>query len=189
LEREEKAIGLPALYERLQKIDPARAASIKPADKKRIVRALEVLEVTARPQDFAAAPVQKNLSLLGYEPMMIGLQKKRPELYRDIERRVDAMFRRGLVGEVRRLARQRISETASQALGYKEILDCLRGAGTLAEARDLIKKRTRHFAKRQMTWFRREPVEKWFWVGDADTPQTIADEIAAWLRCRISPEI
>ena len=98
----------------------------------------------------------KPLAELGYSPIVIGIDKERSRLYADIEKRVDQMFRKGWVKEVKRLSRHKLSKTASPALGYREIAQALAGEVDMGEARLLIKKRTRNYAKRQMTWFRKE---------------------------------
>lgn len=98
----------------------------------------------------------KPLAELGYSPVVIGIAKERGELYTDIEKRIEQMFRKGWVREVKRLNKRKWSRTAAQALGYREIRQALAKGASLEEAKALIKKNTRHYAKRQMTWFRKE---------------------------------
>jgi len=164
LQREASEKGLPALYKHLLKVDPGRAKAIGPHNERRIIRALEIYRVSGkRPSKVASkAP---GLERLGYRPIVIGLHRDRGALYGKINQRVDSMFRKGLAREVKQLARQKLSTTALQGVGYKETLDWIQGKGalTLAEAKDRIKKATRHFAKRQWTWFKRERDIRWVW--------------------------
>jgi tRNA dimethylallyltransferase len=151
-----KREGLENLVAELRKRNPERALKIKPTDERRIIRALEVLESSKKP-----APHEPSLESLGFTPVVIGITKDRLALYEDIEKRVDGMFRRGLVQEVKKLARQKLSRTARQAVGYKEVLAALNGGYSLKEAQEIVKKNSRHLAKRQWTWFRREAGLQW----------------------------
>jgi len=164
LEREALEKGLPALYRRLLKLDPIRAKAIGPHNQRRIVRALEIYLLSGKKPSRTSAKTP-GLRELGYRPVVIGLHRDREALYLKINRRVDAMFARGLVREVKRLARSKLSRTALQGVGYKETLDWIRTPGTkpLKEVRDRIKQATRHFAKRQWTWFKRERGLRWVW--------------------------
>lgn len=162
LEKEAALSGLRVLYDRLLKLDPARASRIKPGDQRRIIRALEIHE---HRDDGGTRPPLPSLETLGFRVLVLGVSRERSELYERIHKRVDAMFRAGLVREVKRLLRLgHFSKTSGQALGYKEMIHYLQiGRAELGpELRDLIKKNTRHFAKRQLTWFRREPEIQWF---------------------------
>ena len=171
LSQEAKTTGLAGLYATLCRRDPDRARKVKPRDEKRIIRALEILERSSagckplpawRDTEGIRPAVQPSLEMLGLQPIVIGITKERSRLYQDIEKRVDQMFRKGLVREVRALLKGRFSKTAAQAIGYKEIREMLCRKQSLGEARDRIKKNTRHFAKRQLTWFRREKGIQWF---------------------------
>jgi tRNA dimethylallyltransferase len=154
LEAEGRTAGRDALHRRLQAIDPPTAARLAPADQRRIIRALEVHHLTGVP----ASQLQQQSPLPEDQrpPHVDWLHPPRAWLHERINRRVEQMFAEGLVAEVRRLADspQGLSRTASQALGYKEVLEHLAGQHTLAETVDLIQRRTRQFAKRQHTWFR-----------------------------------
>jgi len=173
LEREALGKGLPALYERLLKLDPERAKAIGPHNQRRIIRALEIYLVSGHKpsQPTSRSP---GLQWLGYTPVVIGIHRDRTVLYQKINKRVDSMFRKGLVQEVKRLARKKLSRTALQGVGYKEIVECFeKGSGTFfqkkrcltptEEIRNRIKRTTRHFAKRQWTWFKREKGIRWVW--------------------------
>jgi tRNA dimethylallyltransferase len=151
--------GLAALYARLSAVDPAAAARIQPANRRRIVRALEVVELTGRPfsswRDALDQPVSRyRLTALGLDPGGDVLRAR-------VADRVQVMVAAGLVEEVRRLAQRPISRTARQALGYKELLDALQ-AGTPAEdALAQVVRRTRAYARRQLAWFRRDARIRW----------------------------
>jgi tRNA dimethylallyltransferase len=171
LEREAQASGVERLRAELERVDPAYAASIGPRDKVRIIRALEVFRLTRRPisEHFAgtASPVS------GFRLIKIGLELDRVKLYGKIEDRVDRMFHVGLIEEVRRLLDAGVPETASpfRALGYKHVLRHVRREIPLEEAVRLTKLDTRHFAKRQMTWFRKMTGVSWL---PADGPAALA---------------
>ncbi len=156
LEREGELYGACYLYERLKKLDPASAESIHPNNEKRIIRALEFFEINGYP--ISLHNERERLRISPYSFHYFVLTDERARLYDRIDRRVDQMLKEGLVDEVKRLKemgyhRQMVS---MQGLGYKEILDYLDGECALEEAVCRIKRDTRHFAKRQLTWFRRE---------------------------------
>jgi tRNA dimethylallyltransferase len=168
LRQEAEISGRQAVYQRLVELDPKAARKIHPQDLKRTVRALEV----------TIATVQR--TQLPTNMIYLGLTRTRSELYDRINRRVDQMIATGLLEEVASLVAKGYSSDlqSMQGLGYKELIPVLDGETTLEEAVDLIKQRTRHYAKRQETWFRREPVETWFRLtGDAggDDLQKILD--------------
>ncbi len=180
LEREALAKGLPALYRRLLKVDPLRAKSIGPHNQRRIVRALEIYLVSGRKAS-DSAPKTPGLRELGYRPMVIGIHRDRDALYQKINRRVEAMFRKGLVREVKQLARKKLSKTALQGVGYKEVLEGLKMLHPKAtsEVKDRIKQTTRHFAKRQWTWFKREKDIRWVWWPETAALAGVSDFILA----------
>jgi tRNA dimethylallyltransferase len=158
LEAELTAQGSQPLYERLRAADPAAAAGILPSNGRRIIRALEVMEITGRP--FAAAlPEHRSI----YPATQIGLDVPRPDLDRRIAARVEQMWARGLVQEVRDLesAGLRKGRTASHALGYAQVLRYLAGEWTAEEAKAETIRATRRFARRQDSWFRRDPRIRW----------------------------
>lgn len=160
LEKEEA----PALWERLNKVDPDAAGKISKNDKKRIVRALEVFEGTGK----MISKLQKRSPITEkYDVIMVGLNMEREKLYERINERVDKMIGAGLAGEVKTLLSKGYNRklTSMQALGYKEMIDHLEGKRPLNETVDLIKQKTRNFARRQMTWFRKFKDVKWFEGG------------------------
>lgn len=177
IEAEAEGRDPDCLHRRLQKVDPPTAARLHPRDVRRIVRALEVARLTGRPlsEQQRQGPLPEELR----PPHVYWLDPPRNWLYERINRRVDEMIAAGLIDEVRRLRAlpRPLSRTARQALGYREILDALETGGDLAGAIDLIKRRTRQFAKRQYTWFRNlaecRPVEM---TGD-ETPAELAVRI------------
>jgi tRNA dimethylallyltransferase len=148
------------LYSRLAEVDPVSAERIGPHNIRRIVRALEVYETTGEPfssfqNDYDSVP-------LVYPALIIGLTTDRASLRELIDQRVDKMFDRGLVSEVERLLDAGgFSSTARQALGYREVLDYLDNNASLDETIDKIKSNSRRYAKRQMTWFRRDRRTHW----------------------------
>jgi tRNA dimethylallyltransferase len=145
------------LYTELLKVSPDYAKKIGRDDRKRIIRALEVYRLTGKPiTAFSAKKNKPRYPFLGYF-----LYRNREELYKRIADRVDSQIRRGLVKETKWLLKFGRNLTAFQALGYKEMLEYLDGKMSLEEAVKLLKRRTKQFAKRQFTWFRREPKFKW----------------------------
>lgn len=154
--------GMEALLRWLGEIDPEAAARLHLSDRKRIIRALEVyLEtgetITAHNRRTQAIPPR-------FSPVWLGLDfEQRAELYGRIDRRVDLMLEMGLVEEIRALLASGIPEkcTAMQAIGYKEFTAALEGRGTVEEAADQVRLSSRHYAKRQLTWFRRNPAMHW----------------------------
>ena len=172
--------GSAHLHGLLCERDAARAAAIHENDTKRIIRALEILETGGgRPYDFRKP-------LTGVDVLMLGLTMDRAKLYARIDRRVDAMIEAGLVSEVEGLLKDGYSPelTSLQGLGYKEVVDYLREVITLEEAAARIKRGTRRFAKRQMTWFKREGRMRWLDVAAygslEEAAQSIMDCIVKW---------
>jgi tRNA dimethylallyltransferase len=152
LEIEAKEKGLGVLHERLQKIDPQSALKIHPNDEFRIVRALEIFELTGKPKSQIAT---RGNSILPKDFELVELKMDRDKLYERINLRVDEMFKMGLVDEVKALLEKYSPTlTSMQALGYKEVVKYLKNEMTLEECVDQVKQGTRNFAKRQLTWFR-----------------------------------
>ncbi|WP_373281565.1 tRNA (adenosine(37)-N6)-dimethylallyltransferase MiaA [Microtetraspora fusca] len=158
LEKELAEIGPAPLHERLTRQDPVAAAQILPSNGRRIVRALEVIELSGRPFS-ATMPSYDSV----YDSVQIGVEVPRPILDERIALRVDRMWNAGLVEEVRRLAELGLAEgrTASRALGYAQVLRFLEGEWTEEQARDETIRATRRFARRQESWFRRDPRVVW----------------------------
>ena len=167
LEGELDRVGPAALHARLAVLDPAAAAVILSGNGRRIVRALEVIEISGRPFT-ATMPAYDR----GRPAIQIGVTLPRPELDRRIAARVDRMWQAGLETEVRALVGEGLREgrTASRALGYQQVLRFLDGECTLDEAREETVKATRRFARRQESWFRRDPRVRWL---DASAPSLL----------------
>ena len=175
-----KKYGPAHLYKKLKEIDPQAARAIHPHDLRRIVRALEVYELT----DLPISKLKKKTSGVRnkYDVRIFGLKRQRERLYARIEKRVDRMFRRGLVAEIKKLTKRKLSRTAKSLLGYKEIAGLLNGKYSCDEARGLLKRNSRRYAKRQLSWFRKEKGVRWVEIGLKDTPELIAERIASSLR-------
>lgn len=163
LEKLAEEYGIDAVLDLLQSFDAESAKRLHPSDQKRIIRAAEVYLETGK------SITQHNLETQQlppkYRPVWIGLDyENRQDLYDRINRRVELMLRDGLVDEVRALMEKGLdsTSTAMQALGYKELAMALCGECTMEQAVELIQRRTRNFAKRQLTWFRRNP--DIFWI-------------------------
>ena len=159
LEAEAEALGLPVLYQRLVDRDPQAAARVQPANLRRIVRALEVMELTGRRFSSFRGAMDEPVSR--YRLLALGLDPGQELLRIRVAARVAAMAEAGLVDEVRRLATRPLSRTARQALGYKGLLDALRAGTSLDAALDEVVARTRTYARRQLAWFRRDPRIQW----------------------------
>ena len=166
LERE----GIAPLLEELRQVDPESAERLHPADTKRILRALEVYRETG--STISAHNAATRMIPPRYDAVWIGLQfADRADMKALIDRRVDKMVQEGLLDEVRALLAMGLprNATAMQAIGYKEFLGVLDGALTEPEAIELVKLRSRQYAKRQLTWLRRNPAIHWiFWEKDRD---------------------
>ncbi|MGB9836201.1 MAG: tRNA (adenosine(37)-N6)-dimethylallyltransferase MiaA [Candidatus Saccharicenans sp.] len=170
LKEEAREFGLEKLYRKLQEVDPDYAQKITPRDSIRIIRALEVYYKTGQPISEHFRRSESPLQSKGFQPGQIGLKLERKELYRRIEERVELMFKRGLVEEVRRLLALGVPEEATpfKGLGYRQVLKHVKGEISLEEAIRLTKLETRHYAKRQMTWFKKTPGLTWFEPGEKD---------------------
>lgn len=173
--------GLAALYARLRALDPVAAQRIDPRNVRRVVRALEVCLISGRPiselQQATPPP---------YRILRIGLIRPRPVLYLRIDRRVDKMVARGLVEETRRLLEAGYPPQlpALTGLGYRQIVQYLRGELTLEEAIAAIKQQTRRFVRQQATWFRLDdPRIRWFDLEEVGYAE-IAAAVAAWLEAK-----
>jgi tRNA dimethylallyltransferase len=173
--------GLAAAYERLRGVDPVAAARIEPGNRRRVVRALEVVEVTGRLFS-SFGPGVDSYARPALDARLVGLWVPRRELARRITRRAAEMRAAGLLDEVRRLAARPagLSRTAAQAIGYAELLAHVRGElPSLDDAFARVELRTRRFARRQRVWFRRDPRVRW--IGAAREPEALAGAVlAAW---------
>ena len=174
LEAQADRVGMEFMLDQLRIIDPDAAARLHLSDRKRIIRALEVYyetgeTITAHNRKTQAIPPR-------FRPVWLGLDfADRKDLYRRIDLRVGLMLEQGLLQEIRELLDRGIPEkcTAMQAIGYKEFLDALEGRCTIDEAADLVRQSSRHYAKRQLTWFRRNKDIHWL----IRTPGDGAEEI------------
>ncbi len=173
LEAELAEAGPVALHARLAAVDPAAAAAILPSNGRRVVRALEVVEITGG--SFTASLPEPGAYAV--PAVQVGLTMDRPTLDARIETRVDRMWEQGLVEEVRRLAADGLREgrTASRALGYSQVLRHLDGECTQEEARAETVRATRRFARRQESWFRRDHRVRWL---DAADPALLSAALA-----------
>ncbi|MCL6453400.1 MAG: tRNA (adenosine(37)-N6)-dimethylallyltransferase MiaA [Alicyclobacillus sp.] len=161
--------GTAALHAALRARDPVRASRLHPNDVRRVIRALEVFETGRRRM---ASTYDWTIRGGRYDTVQFGLTLDRDLLYKRIDDRVRCMVQRGLYEEVRRLAAEGCDEhmTSMQAIGYKEMLQAVRGEITVAAAAEEIARATRRFAKRQLSWFRRDPRVRWMrW--DAPAPE------------------
>jgi len=166
--------GKRYLYRKLARIDPETAAIIHQNDTRRVIRALEVYHTTG---SAISALKRKTKGLKdSFDVRIFGLTMPREMIYAAIDDRVEGMFKKGIAREVRDLAKRLLSRTARAALGVKEISGYLAGDYSLDEAKQLLKKNTRHFAKRQLAWFRPDTRIRWFDVSKKD-PGKIVEAI------------
>ncbi|HLV61343.1 MAG TPA: tRNA (adenosine(37)-N6)-dimethylallyltransferase MiaA [Fredinandcohnia sp.] len=167
-----EALGGPALHRRLEEVDPEAAARIPPGDLVRLVRALEVYELTGKPiSEHHRAHVQK----ARYRALVLGVTPPRAELYRRVDERAVKMVEAGLFEETRRLAKEPAARAhLRKVIGYAEALEVLEGKMGEAEAIARIQQAQRHYAKRQLTWFRKMDVRWLPWPPD---PDAVAEEI------------
>ncbi|WP_061294391.1 tRNA (adenosine(37)-N6)-dimethylallyltransferase MiaA [Herbidospora cretacea] len=165
LERELADGGVAPLYARLQAEDPVAAAAILPSNGRRVVRALEVIELSGRPFS-ATMPSYESV----YRSVQIGLQIPRPVLDERIGLRVHRMWAAGFVEETRKLHAAGLGPTASRALGYAQVIKYLDGEWTEEQAVDETIRATRRFARRQESWFRRDPRVVWLPYDAPDLP-------------------
>ena len=175
--------GIEAVIERLRAVDPESAARLHPSDQKRIIRAMEVyletgMTITEHNRKTQEIPPK-------YHPIRFTLtDRQRQTLYDRIDRRVDTMVEAGLIEEIQGLLARGIPEkcTAMQAIGYKEFVAALHGACSLEEAAGQVKQSSRRYAKRQLTWFRRNPENIWLIREDGQTSMEILDSARQYLR-------
>jgi tRNA dimethylallyltransferase len=166
--------GPQSLHSQLRDVDPHAAEKLHPNDLRRVIRALEVQRTTGQP--ISQLQQQFEIGRLEDDCRVFVLEWPREQLEERIRRRVDQMFANGLVDEVRNL--RQLSRTASQAVGYREAMEHLQGFRDLPATIELVKLRTRQFAKRQLTWFRSLSECRWISVGELLNPAEIAEQIA-----------
>jgi len=174
LKNEEEKHGPGHLYNLLLKVDPETAGNIEPNDRRRIVRALEVSFKEKQKISHIRSSSTKPST---YEFIKIGLTRDRQELYRIIEKRVDSMMEKGLLEEVEAVLKMGPGKTAMQAIGYKELGLYLNGEVDMTEAVRLIKKRTKMYAKRQYTWFNKEPDIIWVDISGIDEAEEVYEKV------------
>jgi tRNA dimethylallyltransferase len=162
IKEEGKKQGKEHLYQRLKEVDPESATRIHPNDTYRIIRALEVYYLTQKTMSsFQSSHAFKESP---YHYVKIGIERERKELYQRIEKRVDRMVEHGLVEEVKGILKKGYDPELKplQSLGYRQVIEYLNGAYDLDEAVQLIKRDTKRYAKRQLTWFKNDPEVEWF---------------------------
>ena len=177
LKQEADDAGLAALHKRLCRVDPDASRRIHPNDAKRIIRALEVYELTGKP--ISSFQQQFRSGRYKYNWHLIGLRRDKEENNHRINQRVKRMIELGLVDEVKSLLAEPkgLSPQAAQAVGYAEIIDHLKGKMSLADAVEKIKINTRRFAKSQRTWFRSFNDVHWLDIKPDETAEEIADQV------------
>lgn len=172
--------GAEVLHNKLKTLDSAAAERIHPNNIKKVVRAIEAAKEGNKVKDFAVdlRPTKD------YTPRLVGLTRDRAELYARINLRVDLLLSQGLVEEVRGLLQRGLTESdiSMKGIGYKEIIGYLEGRYILSEAADLVKKNTRHYAKRQLTWFKRYTDMQWFNISEYESDKLCLEDIFKWLK-------
>ncbi|MCI0370722.1 MAG: tRNA (adenosine(37)-N6)-dimethylallyltransferase MiaA [candidate division NC10 bacterium] len=187
LRAEARRLGAAGLHARLKGADPQAAARLSPNDRTRVLRALEVLEQTGVP----LSRLQKEHRRTRGAPagLVVGVTRDRGDLYRRIEARIQAMVAGGLEEEVRvLLARGYEGTSPMRGLGYRHFVPVVRGERTPAEAVRLMQRDTRRYAKRQLTWFRKEPGIVWLALAPEESPATTAERVVALLADRAKEE-
>lgn len=185
LEDDAKNKGKEYLYNKLKELDEEAANRIHPNNIKRVIRAIELASKgNSSIKDFSK-DLKRNED---YNYILIGLNRDRKELYQRINLRVDLMFQAGLVDEVRNLIKLGLSEEdiSMKGIGYKEILKYLKGEYDIEEAKRLVKRNTRRYAKRQITWFKRYDEIEWFNLSNKNENDKIFDNIIRFIEGKLS---
>lgn len=177
-----EAEGPDKLYERLKQIDPEQAEKVHPNNHRRLIRAIEVYELTG----LTMSEYQKEQKAESpYDPFIIGLDMERATLYDRINRRVDQMIEEGLIDEVQSLIANGYKDCQSmQAIGYKEIVSCLENRLSQTDAIAAVKQNSRKYAKRQLTWFRNKLDVNWYQLNEKEASQQmklILNDLAGFL--------
>lgn len=177
--------GEDALFELLLRVDPEAGEKIHKNNVKRVIRALEVHDITGEKFSDLNPDIRKGSSK--YDCILIGLSMERKMLYQRINQRVDVMVSHGLIGEVKSLLDKGYDKSlvSMQGIGYKEIIDYLEGKMPLDEAVSILKRNTRRFAKRQFTWFLKDKNVKWFDMDDLDDIDRTVKSILAYISIQI----
>ena len=168
------------LYQELKKVDSTASQKIHPNDRRRIKRALELFYATGIP----ISVLQKAKPTRAFQTLFIGISRKRDQLYQRINKRVETIFAQGFVEEVKSLLENGSTKNLNsmQAIGYQETITYLNNERSLAETIELIKKNTRRYAKRQLSWFRQDKRINWLSLGNEETPQEVITKIEILLR-------
>ncbi len=181
LEREAEEYGPVHIHDKLKLVDPVSAASIHPNNVKRVIRSLEVYYQTQKPISYHN---EKSREIPPkYKFILLGLTMEREKLYDRINKRVDIMLENGLIDEVERLVELGYADsiTSMQGIGYKEILSYLRKEITLEEAVETVKRESRRYAKRQITWFKRIKEIKWFSIDNSGNTNNIIEAVITYI--------
>jgi tRNA dimethylallyltransferase len=178
-----KEFGNEFLYEELKKVDPESAAKMLPQNWKRVIRALEVFHTTGEPI-WKHHQKQSSSKEKIYIFKQFGLNWDRKILYENIDRRVDEMIKNGFVDEVKNILFKGYNKNLNSlnSVGYKEIIQHMEGEISLERAIELIKRNTRHYAKRQMTWFRKDARIEWFDIKELSDLDQFVEQIVASLK-------
>jgi len=179
-----EATPLPELLRELAERDPPTYERIDRQNPRRVIRAVEVIRLTGKP--FSAQRAEWNSETRSQKPeaRLFGFSRSQADLRQRIDNRVENMFRRGLVEETRRLLEYGLAQnqTAMQAIGYRQVVEHLRGERSLPETIELVKIRTRQFAKRQMMWFRKQSRMTWLSLESNETAEAVADRLESILQ-------
>lgn len=173
--------GREALHKKLAELDPKAASLIHPNNAKKVIRALERLnEGEGEIKQFSDIDSETE----DYDVILIGLTRERAELYDRVNKRVDILMSEGLLDEVKGLMDMGLTQEniSMKGIGYKELMDHLDGRCSLEDAVDTVKKNTRHYAKKQLTWFRRYDKMKWFDISEFDSDEEAFEDIKEWLQ-------
>ena len=183
LEKEAELFGPEYIYSKLEAADPEAARRIHPNNVKKVIRALEGASKGNKIEDFNKCKQKCK----DYDVILIGLTRNRHELYDRINKRVDIMVEQGLFHEVEELLEMGLDEgdISMKGIGYKEIIGFFDGLYTCDEAIELIKKNSRHLAKRQLTWFRRYEDMKWFNLSDYKSDDEAVEVVNEWVRTQM----
>ena len=176
IEKLAEKIGPDALHERLAKLDPAAALAIPKENIRRVVRALEVIEITGKP---FTANLPREGSTKYPAAIQFGLELDRENLDQRIDLRVEKMWELGFVDEVKELIKKPIGRTSKQAIGYSQIINFLNGESSESDAKELTKIATRQYARRQETWFKRDERIKWLAAGSNRKDAVLNDILKA----------
>jgi tRNA dimethylallyltransferase len=182
LEAEALDQGIGSLYRELSRVDPPSAQRLHPHDQVKIIRALEVYRLSGRP--LSDAIHNHAFGESPFSSLVIGLTRERESLYRRVDARVDEQLAKGLLEETRRLLTKGYDRQlgSMKGLGYRQMAGYLAGEYSYEEAVRLLKRDTRHFAKRQLTWFRKEPGLIWLRIEERDTFEDVTARIVELVR-------